>query len=56
MCEEGILYSKTCKSHRLGFVSLLFLAEHRTNEEFIRVNPHKQVPAIDDNGFTLSER
>lgn len=31
-------------------------AEHFTNEEFIRVNPHKKVPAIDDNGFTLSER
>ena len=31
-------------------------AEHRTNEEFMRVNPHKKVPAIDDNGFTLSER
>ena len=27
-----------------------------TDEEFIRVNPHKKVPAINDNGFTLSER
>lgn len=26
------------------------------NEEFLAVNPNKKVPAIDDNGFSLSER
>lgn len=30
-------------------------AEHRTNEDFVRVNPAKKVPAMDDNGFWLFE-
>ena len=40
----------------LSLSLLLLLGENRTNEEFMLVNPHKKVPAIDDNGFTLSER
>ena len=44
--------------HVTTFVKNFYItvAEQFTNEEFIRVNPHKKVPAIDDNGFTLSER
>lgn len=34
----------------------LHSVEQKTNEEFMRVNPHKKVPAIEDNGFALSER
>ena len=30
--------------------------ENNTNEEFIKVNPFKSIPAIDDNGFCVRER
>ncbi len=43
----------------LFYFACLFVftpVEQRTNEEFMKVNPTKRVPAIDDNGFCVSER
>ena len=37
-------------------MSFVYAGENRTREDFLKVNPHKKVPAIDDSGFCLSER
>ena len=34
----------------------VFVGDTKTNQEFIATNPNKQVPSIDDNGFTLFDR
>ena len=35
--------------------SVIHTGEHLQNEDFAKVSPSKTVPAIDDNGFALSE-
>nr|QHX41450.1 glutathione S-transferase isoform 2 [Halisarca dujardinii]QIZ30875.1 glutathione S-transferase isoform 2 [Halisarca dujardinii] len=50
----GLLLEKEAVPYDMVTVSLI-KGENKTNEEFGRVAPLKQVPAIDDKGFTLFE-